>query len=262
MKKLFPLLLLVVFSNCKQKGELNMKGAYSMVNQTMNDGTKDTAINRKQLKIYTDNHVIYAAMRFPDSLASYAVGTYHTQDGTVTEHYYYSSANNFTEDSFVLKVEKNDSGYKQVIEDLPSQGKVYKLTEEYKNVEKADSTPLNGAWKQVKSFSIGTKGDTSTNDNIIQQLKVYQSGHFIWASTFLDTAKKTRNFFGYGTFQMDGNTKSKETNQLSTYPPLIDSTINVELEFMGKDSYKQTIVWPSASRSVEIYERLKTELIK
>lgn len=257
MKKLFPLLLMVVLTNCKSKEAINMKGAYSMVSQIMNDGSKDTAINRRQLKIFTDDHVIYAAMRFPDSLASYAVGTYRPEDGNVMEHYYYSSANQFTEDSFLLKIEKTDTGYKQVIEDLPSQGKKYTLTEVYKNLGKADSTALDGAWKQIESFNISTKGDTSANENIIQQLKVYQSGHFIWASSYLNAAKKTLIFFGYGTFEMEGNTKSKETNTLSTFPPLIDSTVNIQVEFMGKDSYKQTIEWPGASKSVEVYERLK-----
>lgn len=258
MKKLFPLLLIVVLTNCKSKEAINMKGAYSMVSQTINDGSKDSAINRRQMKIYTDDHVIYAAMRFPDSLASYAVGTYRAEeDGNVMEHYYYSSANQFTEDSFLLKIEKTDTGYKQVIEDLPSQGKNYTFTEVYKSLGKADSTPLNGAWKQTESFNIGTKGDTSANENIIQQLKVYQSGHFIWASTYMNSAKRTLIFFGNGTFAMEGDTLSKETNTLSTFPPLIDSTVNIQLEFMGKDSYKQTIVWPGAGKSVEIYERLK-----
>jgi hypothetical protein len=258
MKKLFPFLLIVVLSNCTSKESPNMKGAYSMVSQVMNDGSKDSAINRRQLKIYTDNHVIYAAMRLPDSLASYAVGTYHTENGDVMEHYYYSSANQFTEDSFLLKIEKTDTGYRQVIEDLPSQGKTVKLTEVYKNVGKSDSTPLNGAWKQTESFNINPKGDTTSNENIIQQLKVYQAGHFIWTSTYLSPAKKTQIFFGYGTFQMDGNNKSKETNNLSTFPPLIDSTVNIDVEFLGKDSYKQTIFYPNTkNKSVEIYERLK-----
>ncbi|HEX8676577.1 MAG TPA: hypothetical protein VF700_05115 [Segetibacter sp.] len=258
MKKLFPLLLIVVLSNCSKKESPNMKGAYLMVSQVMNDGSKDTVINRRQMKIFTDEHVIYAAMRFPDSLASYAVGTYRTGDGHVMEHYYYSSANQFTEDSFLLEIEKTDTGYKQVIEDLPSQGKTVKLTEVYRNVGNADSTPLNGAWKQTESFNINKKGDTTSNENIVQQLKVYQAGHFIWTSTYLSPAKKTQIFFGYGTFQMDGNNKSKEINTLSTYPPIIDSTFNIELEFMGKDSYKQTIVYPTRNyKSVEIYERLK-----
>ena len=258
MKKLFPLLLIVVLSNCSKKENPNMKGAYLMVSQTMNDGSKDSAINRRQMKIYTDNHVIYAAMRLPDSLASYAVGTYRTEGGNVMEHYYYSSANQFTEDSFLLEIEKTDTGYKQVIEDLPSQGKTVKLTEVYRNVGNPDSTPLNGAWKQTEVFNISKKGDTTSNENIIQQLKVYQAGHFIWTSTYLTPAKKTQIFFGYGTFQMDGNNKAKETNMLSTFPPLIDSTVNIQVDFMGKDSYKQTIFYPSTNiKSVEIYERLK-----
>jgi hypothetical protein len=258
MKKLFPLLLIVVLSNCSKKENPNMKGAYLMVSQTQNDGSKDTVINRRQMKIYTDEHVIYAAMRLPDSLASYAVGTYRTEHGNVVEHYYYSSATQFREDSFHLEIEKTDTGYRQVIEDLPSQGKTVKLTEVYRNVGNSDSTPLNGAWKQTESFNINTKGDTTSNENIVQQLKVYQAGHFIWTSTYLSPAKKTQIFFGYGTFQMDGGNKSKETNTLSTYPPLIDSTVNIDVEFMGKDSYKQTIFYPSTNnKSVEIYERLK-----
>jgi len=228
-----------------------------MISQVLNDGSKDTVVSRKQMKIFTNDHVIYAAMRFPDSLASYAVGTYTTEGGNVKEHYYYSSANKFTEDSFMLKIQKNDTGYKQVIDGLQDQGKNYTLTEVYKSLGKADSTPLNGAWKQIQNFSITKKGDTSTNQNIIQELKVYQSGHFIWAATYLDSARKTLIFFGYGTFEMDGNKTSKETNMLSTSPPLIDSTVNIQLEFMNNDSYKQTIVWPSESKSVEIYERLK-----
>jgi hypothetical protein len=124
-------------------------------------------------------------------------------------------------------------------------------------VGKADSTPLDGAWKQTQSFNINMKGDTSSSQNVIQQLKVYESDHFIWAATYLDTAKKTRIFFGYGTFEMQGDTTAKETNMLSTFPPLIDSTININLQFMGNDSYKQTIVWPNQDKSVEIYERLK-----
>ena len=258
MKKLFPLLLIVVLSNCSKKENPNMKGAYLMVSQTQNDGSKDTVINRRQMKIYTDEHVIYAAMRLPDSLASYAVGTYRTAHGNVIEHYYYSSATQFREDSFYLEIEKTDTGYRQVIADLPSQGKTVKLTEVYRNVGNSDSTPLNGAWKQTESFNINTKGDTTSNENIVQQLKVYQAGHFIWTSTYLSPAKKTQIFFGYGSFQMDGGNKAKETNMLSTYPPLIDSTVNIDVEFMGKDSYKQTIFYPSTNnKSVEIYERLK-----
>lgn len=65
-----------------------MAGAYSMKSQVQNDGSRDTVITRNQLKIYTDDHVIYAAMRLPDSLASYGIGTYDIVDGNVVEHFF------------------------------------------------------------------------------------------------------------------------------------------------------------------------------
>lgn len=227
-----------------------------MVSQTVNQRSKDTVINRKQLKIFTDDHVIYAAMRFPDSLASYGIGVYDVEDGNVIEHFFYSSGNADRRDTIMLKINKSDSGYKQVYENISSQNNKYTQTEEYQMVGKADSTPLDGAWKQIENTYIAKKGDSTTNPNLTE-FKVYQSGYFIWAASYPDANKKILTFFGYGKFEMDGDTKSKEVNILSTYPPLIDSTINIELEFQGKDTYKQTIVQRDGSRSIEIYQRLK-----
>lgn len=124
-------------------------------------------------------------------------------------------------------------------------------------VGNADSSALDGAWKQVQNIFVRSTGDSTLNP-VITQFKVYQKGNFIWAASIPDTAtKRSRTFFGFGSFEMDGANKSKELNRLSTYPPLIDSTVNIDLEFMGKDSYKQTIVYPSNNKSVEVYERLK-----
>lgn len=258
MKSLLSIFFILLLVNCSQKKEIKMNGAYSMQSQVLNDGSKDTSINRKQLKIYTKDHVIYAAMRFPDSLASYGIGTYDIVDGNVIEHLFYTSANGNKKDTFSLAIDKSDKGYKQIIADLPSQGKMYKLTEEYENVGKGDSTALDGAWKQTTNFYIDRKGDTSSNPNVTE-FKVYQNGQFIWAASYPDSTKKLLTFFGFGKFEMDGNTKSKEVNALSTYPPLIDTTMHVELEFMGNDSYKQTIIQKDSSRSIEIYERMKKD---
>ena len=258
MKKLFPLLFLVVLTKCAQKTEeLDMPGAYSMIGgQTMNDGSKDTVINRKQLKIFTNDHVIYAAVRLPDSVASYGIGTYEVKDGNVIENFFYTSANAARNFSNTLKIEKTGNGYKQVIEEIPFQGKNYRLSEEYELVGKADSTPLDGAWKQVENYFITQKGDSSTNHNLTE-FKVYEDGHFIWAANYPDSSKKILTFLGFGKFTMDGNNTSREINSYSTYPSLIDTTMTIGLEFIGKDSYKQTIVNPDSSRSVEIYNRLR-----
>jgi hypothetical protein len=227
-----------------------------MVSQTMNDGTKDSVIQRKQLKIYTDDHVMYAAMRLPDSLASYGIGTYDIQDGNVIEHFFYTSGNGARKDTFLLKIEKTDKGYKQVIENLPSQGKTYKLTEEYESVGKEDSSVLDGAWKQVRNILISPKGDSSIIPDITQ-FKVYQSGNFIWAASYPDATKKIRTFFGYGNYEMAGDNAIKEVNHLSTYPPIIDSTFNIQLEIIGSESYAQTILQKDSSRAIETYLKLK-----
>lgn len=258
MKKLLPLLFIVVLTNCQQEEKINMAGAYSMLSQTVNEGSMDTVINRKQLKIFTDDHVIYAAMRFPDSLASYGIGTYDIENGNVIEHFFYTSGNAARRDTFVLKIDKSDKGYKQSYDHVSTQNRKYFQVEEYETVGKADSTPLDGAWKLTENYYIQKTGDTTTNPNITQ-FKVYKSGQFIWAASYRDSANRSLTFFGYGNFEMDGNNISKEVNTLSTYPPIIDSTFNIELEFMGKDMYKQTIVQSNDNRSVEVYERLKKD---
>ena len=259
MKKLFPFLLMVVLSNCSQKKELKMNGAYLMRSQILNDGTKDSANDRRQLKIYTNDHVIYAAMRFPDSLASYGIGTYDIdENGNLKEEFFFTSANGDRRDTFNVVIDKTDTGYKQIINDLPSQGKKYTLTEQYRNVGTPDSTILNGAWRQTQNFYVDPKGDTTSNPNYTE-FKVYQNGQFIWAASYPDANKKLVNFFGFGKYEMEGKNKSKEVNTLSTYPPLIDSTINIELEFMGNDFYKQTIAQPGGGKSIELYARLKRD---
>lgn len=261
MKKLLPLLLIIALSNCNQRDDLKMQGAYSIKSQTVNYGKTDTVINRKQMKIFTDDHVIYAAMRLPDSLASYGIGTYEIKDGDVIEHFFYTSGNAARRDTFILKIDQSANGYKQSYDHLSAQNRKYSQVEEYEAIAKADSTPLDGAWKLAKNYYIQKSGDTSTNPNITQ-FKVYQSGHFIWAASYPDSTNRLLTFFGYGNFEMNGNNGSKEINTLSTFPPIIDSTFNIQLEFLGKDSYKQTILQRDSAKSIEIYERLKKELAK
>jgi hypothetical protein len=129
-------------------------------------------------------------------------------------------------------VDQSTNGYKQVISDLPSQGKLYTLSEEYEKVGTADTTPARRGWKLVDNYYIGRKGDTSSNPNLTE-FKVYKSGQFIWAASYPDSTKRMLTFLDLASFQMDGNNKSRETNTLSTYPPLIDTTMSIQLEFEG-----------------------------
>jgi hypothetical protein len=65
MRKLFPFLSILIITACEEVKTLKMEGAYSMKAQTMNDGSKDTSIRRRQMKIYTDGYVITQQCGFP-----------------------------------------------------------------------------------------------------------------------------------------------------------------------------------------------------
>ena len=52
--------------------------------------------------------------------------------------------------------------------------------------------------------------------------------------------------------------KTQETNINSTfYSQLVGKPVDIDIELLGPDSYKQTINGPQGEKSVEIYERLK-----
>jgi hypothetical protein len=67
MKKTLAFLLVFVVIACNQQEneKLTMTGAYYMTTQIINDGTKDSTIDRKQLKIYTDKYMMFATPILP-----------------------------------------------------------------------------------------------------------------------------------------------------------------------------------------------------
>src|SRR5437867_2707504 len=190
MKKIPAIFLLLLIVCCNQQPNYvpNMVGAYSMTSQIVNNGRMDSAISRKQLKIFTDKYVMFASNNVADSLANYGIGEYKAERGKVIENIFYSSNTGDKRDTFELKVDTTTKGYKQVIDKITYRGKDYKLTEEYEKVGKPVSSPLDGAWKQIKNIYIRKKGDSSVNNNPIE-FKTYQNGYFIWAITAKDSAK-------------------------------------------------------------------------
>src|SRR5687768_921922 len=128
MKNLPAFLLILLMAACNAKPEIDMSGAYSMTNQVINDGIKDSIMDRKQLKIYTGKFMMYASPNVGDSFANFGVGTYAVKDDKLTEHRFYTAMEGDKKDTFVLTVDKNTDGYRQVIENIPIEGKTYKLT--------------------------------------------------------------------------------------------------------------------------------------
>ena len=246
-------------SNSKTPGNSDIQGVYSLEKQIINDGTKDSLIQNKQLKIYTDRYMIYAHPLSGDSLGDYGIGTYQVQNGKVMEYVFYTGSGGAHNDTFQLDIKKSPGVYSQVIAfPADSQGRKYVLTEDYKIVGKSITTPLDGAWKLTQVMYTPKNGTTST-DNNPTQFKVYQSGHFIWGNSTKDSAtNKPISTFGYGTFDMIGKNQARELNTNSTFVSmLVDKPVTLKLEFISKDDFKQTILFPSGDLLVEAYHRLK-----
>jgi hypothetical protein len=241
-----------------EQGAISMQGAYAMYNQVMNDGTKDSVMGIEQLKIFTDRHMMYAHKNSGDSFATYGIGTYKVQNGKVVEHVFYTSGGGAGNDTFELDINLVNDGFTQIINFPGEQGRNFKLTEDYKSVGKNVASPLDGAWKQTRAVYTSKEGSITSNNNPTQ-FKVFQSGHFMWASTAQDSAtKKPLSYFGYGTFGMTDDNKVKEENTNSTFAAaLVGTPVTLDVKFTGKDVFQQSISWPDGSKSIEYYERLK-----
>jgi hypothetical protein len=256
MKKLILYFVAITVLGCTSKETREMPGAYNMVSQSLHDGKKDSVIvGVKQLKIYTPDYMMYTRFGV-DSISSFGIATYGIVEGSIKENLFYSSVDS-TEDVtnplFHLDIESTSDGYKQVITGLEAQGKKYTLTEEYKSVGELKTSPLDGAWEIVKSYSI-TGQDTTTND--IKEYKTYFAGHVMFGLNYLDSLKLMHTAIGYGGFVMQGDNKVKETFEVSTFPFMRGASFDVDIEFEGSDRFKQTITEASSRKNCEVWERL------
>lgn len=259
MKTLFALIIILALTNCirtKVPSPLNMKGTYSTLITQPGGGSGDTLIQKEQFKIYTNHHMIYVYPQITDSLAIYGIGTYQIKEGKVIENIFYTSLDGPKKDTFTLNIDKSDKGYQQVIEFVSTYNKKYLLTEDYTSIGRSATSPLDGAWKQIRNLHIKENGDIIVNKNITQ-FKVYQSGNFIWVNTYSNhTARSSNSKFGYGQFEMNGTSGYKELNINSTYSSLVNTPVNIELKFLSKDVYQQTIRTENNGKQVEVYKRL------
>ncbi|HEY0679477.1 MAG TPA: hypothetical protein VGD17_14435, partial [Chitinophagaceae bacterium] len=179
--------------------------------------TDSTISDPHQLKIFTEDFMIYANVNPPDSISGFGIGTYSINGDTVTENVIYrayDSTFNDTASSFNLVINKTDKGYTQVINDMGNNGEKFTLTENYESVGDSADTPLDGAWKLVEHYYV--KGNDTTKLQTTQY-KVYYAGNCIWGSSWKDSLNKTHTGIGYGTFVMTGNNKVKESMKSSTF---------------------------------------------
>lgn len=259
MKNLIFCTVLFVAIGCKSnvKKTPRMPGAYFMISQTVNDGKKDKKYtDLKQLKIYTDSFMMYVQVNPGDSVSGFGVGTYTADTGAVIETRIYSAHDTVIGKpaNFTLYITNTPTGYTQVIPEISIASQNSKLTEEYQSVGKTQTTPLDGVWKETK-FYIAKGKDTTWGKPI--QYKAFYAGYFMFGQTVTDSSGKISTGIGFGTFEMNGDKKIKETDLNSTYSIIAGNAFDVEFEMNGADNYVQTIHSPDGSKSVEAYERLK-----
>ena len=262
MKFILAIFLLTAFScnNSQKAGSetMQMPGAYRMLSQTVNDGKKDTTVTTvKQLKIYTGDYMMYANVNPADSVSGFGISTYSADTGTVIEQVIYNafdSTANASPGKFTLLIEKMPKGYKQVIKDMESGVQKFTLTEEYNMEGTTVKSPMDGAWKAVKFYTITGK---DTIENKIVQYKTYYDGHFIFGHTFTDSTNKLHTGMGYGTFEMTGANKLKENVTASNYYQIRGKSFDIDIVMNGTDEFKQTLIEPNGDTGVEIYQRLK-----
>ncbi len=258
MKKFWVIILISLFS-CKggDTESTKMPGSYNMVYQKIKgDITDTTFFTLEQLKIFTNNYMMYANVILPDSTSAFGIGTYTFNNDTLIENVFYSSSDTSSSDeprSYTLAIEKTERGFRQIIGNFMNGDEKVTLTEEYTKNETAPTTPLDGTWKLIKKYTI-TGEDTASLDDI--QYKVYFQGYCIWGNTYRDASNQKHTGIGFGKFVMEGDNKVKESMKASTFSGVREHEFELDIEMDGRDKYKQTITNDDGSKGVEIYERM------
>jgi hypothetical protein len=252
------ILFLIACNNEEKKETVIMPGAYMMIIQSIKSSTIDTTYHTlQQLKIYTGEYMMYANFYARDSSSGFGIGSYDAEKDTVTEHVIYNASDSMKNDtphSYKLLIVKTDSGYRQVINDMESQGQKIILTEEYKSVGTPIISPLDGVWKELKTYYV--KGTDTTRYNTTQ-FKAYFGSYYIWGHTYSDSTRVNHTGMGFGKFTMTGANKMKESCITSSYYQVRGQDNDLDLEMNGTDEFKQTITYKNGGKSIEIYQRLK-----
>ncbi|MFI5162551.1 MAG: hypothetical protein ACHQHN_14825 [Sphingobacteriales bacterium] len=253
----YSALLACIIYGCKSSKKVSQAGIYQLQKQMVSGGGKDTVYARTQIKIYTNDHFIYAGMA-PDSSVGFGVGSYKTDTGnTIIENSTYSSRTLDSPQVFHLKINATDSGYTQVIPNIATVKAVkYDFKEIYRRIPATDTSALDGLWKLDTAYTVKGKDTVKAKET---QFKVFWGGHFMFVHRYpLDgTGTKFKNGFGYGDFSLKSDTLSEE-DAITSHAALLNHKFAIKISFKGSDEYSQVINdEKTKEQSVEIYRRVK-----
>lgn len=248
-------LLVISCTSSEKKADLSMTGAYKMTVMGWKSSTTDTTITTPhQMKIFTDDFMMYSNINAPDSVSSFGVGSYIAKNDSVFESIVFSASDSTYDDTlrnYTLVITKTEKGYKQVINGIGSNNLI--LTEEYVTSGTGLKSSIDGMWKLEKVYWTNGK-DTSVNNRI--QYKAFLGGNCMWGNVWTDSLNKNHTAMGYGTFTLDGN-KLIESMEASTFAAVRGQKFEMDIEFPDADSYQQTRIENDGSKTVEIYRRMK-----
>lgn len=261
MYKYFFGLALLAATNCKGQGEnyvTSLSGAYEMLSQSLEGGSGDTTFtDRKQLKIYTDRHMMYVRLDPEDFVSSFGIGTFSIRNGRLTEHIIYSasdSVENTNSFSGTVNVSKRLKGYEQVIPQIMSDRGRVKLTEDYQLLEAGLRSLIDGSWKLTAAYTVNGK-DSMHNKAV--KYKTYYKGNFSAGSFNTSSSGEKYTIIEYGTFRMNGRNNLKENISYSTKAVRKGKSYVLDVIMKDKDTFTTTSVNADGVREVEKYSRMK-----
>ena len=233
-----------------------MTGAYRMLSQFGNSQSLDTTSTNPQMKIFTGNYTMYA--RHGGSRVAFGVREFIKERGGIAERNIFGMRDTsefVAPDVFHLEIDRTDEGYKQVIPSAKFMGEDFYIEEEYKRVDIGKATPVDGAWRLTKAFTV--KGTDTTHLQIVQY-KFYQSGNFIFGHSLRDSAFAIPHAgIGFGTFSMTDDNTLVENVETSNYPAIVGKSFNIKLMLsVPPNNLVQIVDELDGVKSVEYYERL------
>src|SRR5688500_3155957 len=114
MKNLILAATLVITGCASDKKDVSMAGAYKMLSQNVQYDKVDTTYKTTlQMKIYTEDFMMYTNVNSLDTISSFGIGTYSVNKDTVTEYVIYSASDTTAAENpgkYNLIIEKTGDG--------------------------------------------------------------------------------------------------------------------------------------------------------
>jgi hypothetical protein len=259
MKKVitFAVLISCILGGCKKVKKISYAGVFKLEKQTISGGGKDTTWIKKQMKIYTDQNYIYGGIA-ADSSAHIGVGIYELDSNNrIDEHNIFNSRALDSTQIFVTSIAKKKDGFISTVPEWARTGPVlYKLTEEYTSLSLTGPSVLDGIWELDKVYKVKGKDTTVQHET---RFKVFWKGHFMFIHRYPVDAlgTKFKDGFGYGDFNLKGNTLTEE-EKMSSYKELIVQKFDTKITLKGDEKYTQVVNDNKTyQQTIEIYKRIR-----